>query len=53
MKGKREQSNSDLTEFDWSVLYESIFGLGRGSFFLRDLSLPNALQIANSSTFLP
>ena len=50
MKGRREQSNSNLTEFSWSVLHVSIFGLGSGSSLLKDLSLPNGLQKANSGT---
>lgn len=30
-EGRKEQSNFNLAEFDWSVLYVSIFGRGTGS----------------------
>lgn len=40
---EKAQRNSRLVEFDWSVLYLLIFGLGTRSSLLKDFSLPKGL----------
>lgn len=45
-----EESNFNLAEFDWSVLYVSMLDLGTGLFLLTDLSLLKGFWIANKGT---